>query len=182
MESCARRGVGERLRKDLERLAGYRVIDDTFMRAVMKDNRELAQRALRTMTGIGDLELVSEETQRDLKRVVGSRSTVLDVYCTDGAGNQYDMEVQGGDDLDPLRFRYYGSSMDVDFLERGHGYGELPERWVVVVLEEDPDGPKRATRVYEYVERGSGEHYGDGTRFLYVNASYRGDDDLGRLL
>ncbi|MDO5108252.1 MAG: hypothetical protein Q4D39_08245, partial [Coriobacteriaceae bacterium] len=82
----------------------------------------------------------------------------------------------------PLRFRYYGSCMDVDFLERGREYGELRERWVVVVLESDPDGPARARRSYRYLEEADGRPYGDGTRFLYANAAYRGDDDLGRLM
>jgi hypothetical protein len=67
--------------------------------------------------------------------VGGLRSTVLGVFCVDGAGTQYDMEVHSGKEPDPLRFRYYGSCVDVDALKRGHEFGVLPERWVAVMLE-----------------------------------------------
>jgi hypothetical protein len=53
---------------------------------------------------------------------------------------------------------------------------------VVVVLGEDPDGAGRARRSYRYVEDSDGTAWGDGTRFLYANASYRGDDELGSLM
>ncbi|MDO5108251.1 MAG: hypothetical protein Q4D39_08240, partial [Coriobacteriaceae bacterium] len=99
MAKAAALSEGARRERDMERLAGYTMLDDAFMRAVMKDNRELAQMALRIVTDIGDLEVVDEETQRDLKRVGGSRSTVLDVFCVDGEGSQYDMEVQRGEGL-----------------------------------------------------------------------------------
>ena len=175
-------GAEERRKRDLERLEEFRLLDDTFMRAVMKDNLPLAQRVLRVITGIEGLELVREETQRDLKRVGGSHSVILDVFGEGPEGTQYDLEVQRGDDLDPLRFRYYGSSMDVDFLESGKDYSLLPQRWVVIVLESDPDGSDRATRTYCYTEKDDGRPYGDGTFFLYANAAYRGDDELGRLM
>lgn len=61
-------------------------------------------------------------------------------------------------------------------------YSRLPQVWVVVVLESDPDGPGTAKREYRYAEVGNGRLYDDGTCFLYANAAYRGDDDLGRLM
>ena len=107
--------VGEkRLREDLERLERFRLLDDTFMRQVFRGQLGLAQHVLRILTGLDGLTLVKEETQHDLKRATGSKSPVLDVWGTDGSGTQYDMEVQAGSGLDPLRFRYYGSAMDVD--------------------------------------------------------------------
>ena len=128
--------VGDkRLREDLERLERFRLLDDTFMRQVFRGQLGLAQHVLRILTGLGGLTLVREETQHDLKRATGSKSPVLDVWGTDGAGTQYDMEVQKGSELDPLRFRYYGSAMDVDVLASDRDYDALPERWVVVVLE-----------------------------------------------
>ena len=171
----------ERLQRDLERLERFRVLDDTFMRQVFKDNLPLAQQVLRIITGIGDLELVCEETQRDLKRLAGSRSVALDVFGKGADGEQYDLEVQTGSDLEPLRFRYYGSAMDVDRLKAGSDYSKLPERWVVVVLEEDPDGAERAARHYSTKDE-DGSELGDGTHLLYANASYRGDNEFGRLM
>ena len=73
-----------RLKRDLERLERFRVLDDTFMRQVFKDNLPLAQHVLRTLTGIDDLKLTREETQRYLKRLAGSHSVVLDVWGVHG--------------------------------------------------------------------------------------------------
>lgn len=125
---------------------------------------------------------ISEETQRDLKSVTGAHSAILDAFATDGEGAQYDMEVQRGEDLDPLRFRFYGSAMDLDFLKAGADYADLPRHWVVVVLERDSDGSRCATRAYSYAEERDGTPLCNGTRFLYVNASYRGNDELGSLM
>ena len=173
--------VDERRAKDLMRLERYRLLDDTFMRQAFRGQLALAQHVLRIITGLGSLELVKEETQRDLKRATGAKSPVLDVWGTDGAGTQYDMEVQKGSELDPLRFRYYGSAMDVDVLASDRDYDALPERWVVVVLESDPDGPQKRCRHYCMREEEGGT-LNDGIHLLYANAAWRGDDELGRLM
>ena len=138
-----------RRQRDLERLERFRVLDDTFMRQVFKDNLPLAQHVLRIITGIKDLVLLREDTQQDLKRLAGSHSVALDVWGEDPWGNQYDLEVQCGSNLEPKRFRYYGSSMDIESLLAGKDYSALPMRWIVVVLEKDPEGAGRALRHYQ---------------------------------
>ncbi|MDO4808080.1 MAG: hypothetical protein Q4A07_12640, partial [Coriobacteriales bacterium] len=170
-----------RMERDLERLERFRVMDDTFMRQVFRGQLELAQHVLRIVTGLSDLELVAEETQRDLKRAAGSRAIALDVWGVDSTGAQYDMEVQTGSSLDPLRFRYHGSAMDVEALMPGNEFSGLPRRWVVVVLESDPDGPSTRHRHYRMREE-HGEALEDGAHLLYVNAAWRGDDELGSLM
>lgn len=55
--------------EDLQRLRGFRPIDDTFMRCLFRNNVPLAEMVLRIITGKNDLQLVSCETQADLKRV-----------------------------------------------------------------------------------------------------------------
>lgn len=172
---------GDRLQRDLERLERFRLLDDTFMRQVFRGQRELAQHVLRIITGIGDLVLGENETQRDLKRVAGSKSVVLDVWGEDSAGTQYDLEVQTGSGLEPRRFRYYGSAMDVDALLPGCDYDELPERWVIVVLECDPEGPGRRLRHYRTRE-GDGDLLEDGAHLVYANAAWHGHDELGSLM
>ena len=175
------RDDGQRLKRDLERLERYRLLDDTFMRQAFRGQLPLAQHVLRTITGIGDLTLTAEETQRDLRRAAGSKSPVLDVWGTDAGGTQYDLEVQVGDGLEPRRFRYYGSAMDVDSLGAGEDYEALPERWVVVVLERDPAGPAARLRHYRMRDEERG-WLGDGAHLVYANAQWRGDDELGRLM
>ena len=71
--------------EDLQRLRGFRPMDDDFMRCIFKDDIPLAQHVLRILAGKDDLEIVSIETQADMKRLVGARSLCLDAYEGDDA-------------------------------------------------------------------------------------------------
>ena len=83
--------------EDLQRLRGFRPIDDTFMRVLFRDNLPLAEYVLRIITGKDDLHLTKEETQKDLVRLVGARGLCLDVHGVDDQNQQYDLEVQRAD-------------------------------------------------------------------------------------
>lgn len=61
--------------EDLRRLQKFRPIDDTFMRGLLKDDIPLAEMILRIILAKPDLILTSCETQADMKRVTGARST-----------------------------------------------------------------------------------------------------------
>lgn len=99
--------------QDLQRLRGFRPIDDDFMRGMFKKNLPLAQFVLRIITGKADLTLTRCETQGDMKRVTGARSICLDALGTDDAGNKYDLEIQRADHgVDPHRARYHSSVME----------------------------------------------------------------------
>lgn len=105
-----------RHQEDLERLRGFRPIDDTFMRGIFKENIPLAELVLRIITGKPDLVLLKCETQADMKRVTGARSVCLDAYATDSTGKKYDIEVQRSDNgADPHRARYHSSMLDIEY-------------------------------------------------------------------
>ena len=115
----------------LQRLRGFRPIDDTFMRGMFKDNIPLAELVLRIIVGKPDLTLTKCETQADLKRVTGARSICLDAYATDSTGKKYDIEIQRSDNgADPHRARYHSSVMDVENLDKDQDYRELPEEFL----------------------------------------------------
>ena len=127
-----------RHREDLERLRGFRPIDDTFMRGLFKDNIPLAELVLRIIVGKPDLTLVKCETQADLKRVTGARSVCLDAYATDNTGKKYDIEIQRADNgADPHRARYHSSALDVENLDEKQEYRELPDSYVIFITEND---------------------------------------------
>ena len=48
----------KRHQEDLERLRGFRPIDDTFMRGLFKENIPLAELVLQIITGKSDLKLL----------------------------------------------------------------------------------------------------------------------------
>ena len=103
--------------EDLQRLRGFRPIDDDFMRGLFRKNIPLAQRVLRIITGKKDLIITNCETQADMKRVTGARSICLDAYGIDDSVRRYDLEIQRADHgADPHRARYHSSVMDVEIL------------------------------------------------------------------
>lgn len=172
-----------RHREDLERLRGFRPIDDTFMRGLFKDNIPLAELVLRIIVGKPDLTLVKCETQADLKRVTGARSVCLDAYATDNTGKKYDIEIQRADNgADPHRARYHSSVLDVENLDEKQEYRELPDSYVIFITENDYYKAGEPVYVIQNMNLTLGQPFGDGAHILYVNGQYRGDSDIGRLM
>ena len=179
----------ERLQKererqdDLAKLRGLRPIDDDFMRCIFRDNIPLAQLVLRIITGRKGLEVKSLETQRDMKRLVGARSICLDAYAEDSDGQKIDLEVQRSDHgAGKRRARYHSSCMDVENLDAGQDFDELPETYTIFITENDVMGKGEAIYPIERVNMATGELFGDGEHILYVNGAYRDESDIGRLM
>ena len=129
------------LEDDLNRLQKSRLMDDTFMRAVLKNNLKMSQYILRVVTGLSDLVLTSEKTQEDMKRVTGARSVCLDVYGDDSTGRKYDLEVQkASSGARPKRARYHSSVLDIENLDADQEFEELPETYIIFITEHDVFG------------------------------------------
>ena len=172
-----------RHREDLERLRGFRPIDDTFMRGLFKDNIPLAELVLRIIMGKPDLTLVKCETQADLKRVTGARSICLDAYATDNTGKKYDIEIQRADNgADPHRARYHSSALDIENLDEKQEYRELPDSYIIFITENDYYKAGEPVYVIQNMNLTLGQPFGDGAHILYVNGKYRGNSDIGRLM
>ena len=62
----------------------------------------------------------------------------LDVYVRDENSTRYDIELQIAQQELGKRTRYYHSQMDMDLLESGHEYKELPMSYVIFVCDFDP--------------------------------------------
>ena len=169
--------------EDLQRLRGFRPIDDTFMRGLFKDNIPLAELVLRIIVGKPDLTLTKCETQADLKRVTGARSICLDAYATDSTGKKYDIEIQRSDNgADPHRARYHSSMMDVENLDADQDYRELPDTYVIFITEKDYYKAGKPVYVIQNMNLTLGQPFDDGTHILYVNGEYRDDSDIGKLM
>ena len=169
--------------EDLQRLRGFRPIDDTFMRVLFRDNLPLAQYVLRVITGRYDLRLTKEETQKDLVRLVGARGLCLDVHGVDDENKHYDLEVQRADaGARPERARYHAGALDVENLSAGQEFEELPTSYIIFITENDIWGAGAA--IYPVLKRIGGTElsFDDRQHILYVNASYKGNNPIGELM
>lgn len=158
-------------------------MDDDFMRCLFKDNVPLAEFVLRIITDKQDLVITDCETQKDMKRLAGARSICLDAYGTDSAGKRYDLEIQRQDKgADPHRARYHSSVMDIENLHSGLGFKELPDTYIIFIIEKDFYGKGEPVYPIERINLATGESFEDGAYILYVNGEYRGESDLGKLM
>ncbi len=182
METLQQRKERER-REDLQRLRGLRPIDDDFMRCLFRENIPLTQHVLRVLTGKNDLTIISVDTQADMKRLVGARSICLDAYGADDTGKKYDLEVQRSDKGAGVhRARYHSSAMDIDNLDAGQEFDELPDTYTIFITENDIYEKGLPFYSIERMNLATNELFNDGEHILYVNGSYRGDDEIGNLM
>lgn len=169
--------------QDLERLRRLRPIDDDFMRCLFKDNIPLAEMVLRIITGKLDLIITDCQTQKDMKRLAGARSICLDAYGTDTIGKKYDLEIQRADKgANPHRARYHSSVMDVENLDAGQEFIELPDTYTIFIIEKDFYGMGKPVYSIERMNLDTGKPFEDGEHILYVNGEYRGNSDIGKLM
>ncbi len=169
--------------KDLQRLRDLRPIDDDFMRCLFKDNIPLAELVLRILTDKQDLVITDCQTQKDMRRLVGARSICLDAYGTDSAGKKYDLEIQRADKgADPHRARYHSSVMDIENLDAGQDFKELPDTYTIFITEKDFYGKGEPIYPIERINLAMHDYFGDGEHILYVNGEYRGNSAIGKLM
>lgn len=169
--------------RDLQRLRMLRPIDDTLMRALFQENIPLVQLVLRIITAKPDLVILSCTTQADMKRVTGARSICLDAYATDSDGKKYDLEIQRADDgAGPHRARYHSSVMDIENLDAGQDFDQLPDTYTIFITEKDFFHRGEPVYLIQSMNRTTGEPFDDGAYILYVNGEYRGDSEIGKLM
>ena len=173
----------EQHERDLQQLKAYRPIDDDFMRELFRKNLPLAQFVLRIITGIEDLVLTDEETQYDMKRLVGARSICLDVFGRDSKNRRFNLEVQRADSgARPKRARYHSSAMEVEFLDKKQEFEELPITYTIFITENDVFNTGNPIYPIERINMTTGKPFDDDEHILYVNGAYVGDSNLGKLV
>ena len=153
------------------------------MRCIFRDNIPLAQFVLRILTNIEDLTVTELETQKDLKRLVGSRSLCLDCYATDSTGKKYDLEIQRSSrGAGAHRARFHSGAMDLENLDAGQDFEDLPDTYTIFITEADVLGKGLPCYTIERTILATGEPFNDGSHILYVNGSYRDDTEIGKLM
>lgn len=169
-------------KKNLERIKQLRLLDDDFLSVCFDGDNEITQFVLRILLDKKDLNVVEVKTQYSVKNLKG-HSVILDVFATDSHGMRYDIEIQRADKgASPKRARYNSSLIDDQILIAGDSYEVLPETYVIFITENDVIGKEKPIYHIERMITETGEAFEDGSHIVYVNAAYKDDSELGKLM
>lgn len=125
--------------EDLQRLRGFRLLDDDFMNKVFED-KACAEFLLQIILQRTDLRVQRVHGQHDIKNLQG-RSVRLDILAVDEADRVYNIEVQRSDKgAGVKRARYNSSLIDANVTEPGDEYEKLNETYVIFITEHDVPG------------------------------------------
>lgn len=181
-EAVKQDSAAERRANIIEKIKEFRLLDDDFMSKVFEDNIPATELLIHIIIGKSDLKVQTVQTQYVVKSLQG-RSIRMDIHAVDADGKQYNFEIQRADKgAGAKRARYNSGMMDANFLLSGQDTDDLPETYVIFITENDV--LKRGLPIYhiDRIVAETGESFGDGAHILYVNAKYRGDSDIGRLM
>ena len=166
----------------LKRFEELRFRDDFMFGKVMEDPvlcREVLECLLEREIG----ELKEPRLQREYRYTSEGKPIRVDVMNEDDSGELFDAEMENlnhkkiKDHTLPKRCRFYQSAIDIDYLNKGESYKKLPESNVLFICTFDPfeAGLSRYT-FRERCDEKLDMELGDGTRKLFFNCSYKGND------
>ena len=168
--------------EDLQRLRGFRLLDDDFLTKCFEGDPKYIQLVLRIVLEMPDLVVVDVRTQVFVENLL-NRSVRLDILATDSTGRKINVEIQRSDKgAGRKRARYNSSMMDANLLRKGEKFDELPETYVVFITEHDVIGDGQPLYKIERYISGSNKKFEDGSHILYVNGAYRDETPIGKLM
>lgn len=174
--------IDRKHQEDLQRLRGFRLMDDDFLTKCFEGNTECIELVLRIVLDMPDLNVLDVRTQVFVENLL-NRSVRLDVLATDSAGRKFNIEIQRADKgAGRKRARYNSSMMDANLLKKGEDFDNLPETYVVFITENDVMRKGKPLYQIERCILETGERFEDGTHILYVNGAYRDESPIGKLM
>lgn len=166
----------------LQRIRGFRLLDDDFMTKCFEENIEATELVLRIVLNKPDIKVLKVQTQYSMKNIKG-RSLRLDIYATDSENKKYNIEIQREDKgAGAKRARYNSSLIDSNILPAGVEVENLAETYVIFITENDVIGKNKPIYHIDRYIREAEEYFNDGSHIIYVNASYKDDTELGKLM
>ncbi len=151
--------------------------DDFMFCKVMTANPRLCKSILSLILQKSIKKIVAHGAQKTVDITAGAKGIRMDVYLDDDEGNVYDLEMQATRKRYlPKRLRYYQSMLDLNHLERGNDYGQLPHTAIIFVCTFDQF--KKGLPVYTFQSRCvemPGLQMGDAAEKIFVNPDSRRD-------
>lgn len=167
----------------VEIVSGLTLFDDDLMSRVFDNNVEATELLLRIIFK-RPIKVVKAKGQEEIRSFsVDGRTVRLDIMAVDSDGKKIDIEVQTGEKgSDIKRARYHSSLLDSGMLKKGQDFSEIRDSYVIFIYKHDKF--QKGLPVYHlsrFVEE-TGKKVNDGSNIIYVNGTYSGNDDLGKLL
>lgn len=167
--------------EDLQRLRGFRLLDDDFMTKVFEDI-SCAELLLQIILNDEGIHVLEAHSQRGIKNLQG-RSVKLDILAVDSHNRVFNVEVQRSDKgAGAKRARYNSALIDANVTEPGDQYEDLNETFVIFITENDV--MKAGLPIYhiDRVVRETGKLFEDEEHIIYVNSQIKDETKLGRLM
>ena len=82
--------------EDLQRIRGFRLLDDDFLTRCFEGNTAFAELVLRIVLEMPDLKVIDVHTQVFVENLL-NRSVRLDILATDSKGDRMNIEIQRAD-------------------------------------------------------------------------------------
>ena len=162
-------------------IKNFTLMSDIFMRNVFK-KRECLEYVLQVIMEKQDLHVIDQIIQKDYKNLQG-RSAVMDCVARDSTGKQFDVEIQQDNEgASPKRARYHSGLMDMNTLNPGQDFEELPESYVIFITRDDILGYGLPIYHIDRQIKELNEAFQDEAHIIYVNSRKQDDTELGRLM
>ena len=162
-------------------IKNFTLMSDIFMRNVFKQ-RECLEYVLQVIMEKQDLRVIDQIIQKDYKNLQG-RSAIMDCVARDSEGKQFDVEIQQDNEgASPKRARCHSGLMDMNTLNPGQDFDELPESYVIFITRDDILGYGLPIyHINKKIEEVN-ENFQDEAHIIYVNSKKQEDTELGRLM
>ncbi len=144
--------------------------DDFMFGKIMYNNPDLCKELLELILDKKLKKIRFPEVQKTVAITGDAKGVRLDVFTQDEEDKVYDVEMQTTKKKEiPRRSRYYHGVLDLNLLEKGMVYEQLPDCYVIFICTEDLG----TEPVYFYSMRDksdSNRELGDGSYTVFVNA------------
>lgn len=171
--------------EELQIISKLRLLDDDLMKLVFDRNIEATELLLNIILQRADIKVLEVVTEREYKNpLADGRSIVIDIYAKDSDEKIYDIEVQRSDrGADFRRARFYSSMIDTKMLKEKQDFKDIHDSYVIFITENDVIGDGLSLYHIGRMVKETGATFVDGSYIIYVNGSYRDDNDpIGKLM
>lgn len=181
----AKKQIDSKRQETLDAIEKLCLLDDDLMTLVFDRNVEATELLLNVILQRNDLHVLEVVAQREYKNPMsGGRSITIDIYAVDGDEKIYDIEVQRASaGADAHRARFHSSMIDTKMLKERQDFKEIHDSYVIFITASDVMGAGCSLYHIDRVIEETGVCFGDGSHIIYVNGSYKDDDDpIGKLM